>query len=457
MESEPETESEPTPLEFPGGVVPEGLVPGKPNVLLVTIDTLRADHLGFLGYDRPTSPVLDRLAAESVVFERAYAPMATTLPSHTTMFTGVAPHEHGVLANIADGQTYRRAEELLTLTELFKRSGYRTHAVVSAFPLSSRFGLRTGFQGYEEPPTEQRDATSTNEVALRAVEFLARSEKPSFLWVHYFDPHGPYDPPAESLAWFEMEDERLADLRARGFVDEGVRRTGQENRLARGIDAYDGEIRFTDAAIGELLATAESTGWLDGAIVCVLADHGEGLNQHGEPGHGLVWEEQLHVPMLIRAPGLAPRRLPWSVSLADFAPTLLHLIDLRGEKAFLTQVSGIDRFRADVDHGDTVVLGQTSPLRSVDERISYSLRVGDWKLHRNEDGVRRLFDLAHDPDELEDVAAAHGDVVARLEGILDERLRAQRRAVRTEKADRDVASELGELGYGGGDEDDDER
>ncbi len=429
--------------------VEENVVGGSPNVLIITIDTLRADHLGFHGYPRATSPRLDKLAGESVVFEWAYAPIATTLPSHTSMFTGVYPHEHGVLANIKDGRSYQRRKDLMTLAELFQRAGYATQAVVAATPLRPQFGLNTGFDGYNAPANKQQSAEKTTKQALVALDELAASKKPGLLWVHYFDPHGPYNPPVEFLSKFRMDDAMRADLAERKFAARSQRPTGQWNMLEAGIDSYDGEIAFTDTQIHRFLKAAEESRWLENAIVVVLADHGEGLNQHGVAGHGLVWEEQLHVPMMLRIPGVEPRRIGTLASLVDFAPTLLHVLDLPGEDDFLEQVSGVNRFRSDLRHDEIRLLGQQSPRQSDAEAIGYSLRADQWKLHMSAENDASLYDLSEDPFELIDVAAKNPRVVDKLTAELSEMLRGQLREVQTEGVSKTIERDLRALGYGG--------
>jgi len=437
-------------VPLPGGEVAEGLLAGSPNVLVITIDTLRADHLGAYGYGRPTSPRLDELASESVLFERALAPIATTLPSHTTMFTGVSPHEHGVLANIADGKVYTRRPDLKTLAEFFSASGYRTDAVVAAFPLRPEFGLDAGFDGYEAPEATSLIAREVTSAALAVMERQAAEAGPGLLWVHFFDPHGPYTPPLRVARGFMMDEETRAYLKERRFSERAQRPTGQWNEVESGIDAYDGEVAFVDRQIKRLLGTGEDLGWVsDDCVIAVLADHGEGLNQHGVPGHGLVWEEQLHVPWMIRAPGVAARRIPEPVALADFAPTLLHLLDLPGKEAFLEQVSGVDRFAPTVAYADRRILAQTSPRQSAVEGISYAIRGGRWKLHRGEGGEMRLFDLEADPYELRDVSFRWPKVLDRLSSDLDATLERQVGGVRVEEASEATAAELRALGYGG--------
>ncbi len=439
-------------IALAGGEVPEGLLRERPNLLVITIDTLRADHLGAYGYMRPTSPQLDELAAESVLFERALAPVATTLPSHTTMFTGVSPHEHGVLANIADGKTYRRRPDLQTLAELFSESGYRTDAVVAAFPLRPEFGLDAGFDGYSAPEAKALVAKEVTTAALEVMERQVSLSEPGMLWVHFFDPHGPYTPPLRVARGFMMDDPTRAYLRERRFAERAQRPTGQWNELEKGIDGYDGEVAFVDRQVKRLLSKGTELGWVsDDCVIAVLGDHGEGLNQHGAPGHGQLWDEQLHVPWMIRAPGVAPRRLPEPVTLADFAPTLLHLFDLPGKEALLEQVTGVDRFAPMVGHADLRILAQTSPRQSVVDGIGYAIRAGRWKLHRGEDGEVHLFDLDSDPFELEDVSHRRPEVVDRLSNDLEAELQRQILGVRTEAASETTAAELRALGYGGDD------
>ncbi|MEM8712267.1 MAG: sulfatase [Planctomycetota bacterium] len=396
---------------------PEPAPARQPNVLWITIDTLRADHLGVYGYERDTSPWIDSFAEQSIVFERVFAPIATTLPSHTTMFTGVYPHEHGILANIAGGQTYRRRPELQTLAELLQEGGYATQAVISAFPLREQFGLASGFDEYREPKRKQRGAKAATNAAVKALEALqadGEEAAPGFLWVHYFDPHVPYHPPESYRTRFQMTDEERAALLERGFAERAQRRTGEWNELAEGMDLYDEEIVYVDDQVRRLITTAEETGWLDDAVVVITADHGEGLNQHGMPGHGFVWQEQLRVPFILRAPGEAPRRIDHAMSLADAAPTLLRFIDVPGKEAFLEQATGVDRLDPSLAHRDARILGQSSPLQSTEEGVEYTLRAGDWKLHVGPGGSRRLYRITDDPEERVDLAREEPVIADRL-------------------------------------------
>ncbi len=254
---------------------------GKPNVLLITIDTLRADHLGCYGYSAKTSPNLDRFAGEALLFQNAYSAVPLTLPSHTTMLTGVYPEHHGIRDN-----AHFPLKQTPFVQQMLKQNGYATAAFVSGAPLLSGFGLDRGFDVYED---EFEGAERTADVTTaRALQWLKSATKPYFLWVHYFDPHSEYEPPGEFRKKFSTP--------------------------------YDGEIAFVDSEISKLLAVSGKD-----AAVIITADHGESLGEHGETTHAVfVYNSTLHVPLMIRAPGIQPAKRAEAVSLVDVAPTILE-------------------------------------------------------------------------------------------------------------------------------------
>lgn len=387
-----------------------------PDIVLVTIDTLRADHVGWHGYFRDTTPELDRLAAESLVFERCLAPMATTLPSHTSLFTATHPLEHGVLSNALAGEEIpERAPKLIVFAEYLRGIGYETVAIPSALPLKRRFGLDTGFDHYQGLGGYERPAKHATGAALQHLR--AERSQPLFLWVHYFDPHSPYAPPKAFRGTFPRDEEVERYVRERRFTEVAERPTGAPNELYEGLDGYDGEVRYADQEVGRLLDHLRQRGW-DRTVVVVVADHGEGLNQHGEPGHGLVWDEQLHVPLLVRVPGEAPRRVATQLSIADVLPTLLGLLDLPDEDRFLSQASGANVLHTDRPERNLLAL---SSERQVEYGVaSYALTAPRWKLVLSADGSERLYDRARDPFELEDVRADHPEEAAALRRELDE-------------------------------------
>jgi len=278
--------------------LPLALAAEPPSVLLVTLDTTRADRVGAYGYALAETPTLDRLAAEGSRFARAYSTCPLTIPSHSTIMTGRPPPTHGV----RDNGDFILGEHEVTLAERFRDAGYATAAFTSAFPTQARWGFGQGFDVYhdplERPPTalDWRDQRRAGEVIDDALETLADAEGPLFVWVHLFDPHWPYDPP-EPFA------------------------SRSEGR------PYDGEIAYADAQLGRLLA------WWDDArpesVVAVTSDHGEGLGEGGEMTHGfLLHDGTIRVPLILRGAGVEVGVEEGVVSHVDIAPTLLALAGL---------------------------------------------------------------------------------------------------------------------------------
>ena len=273
----------------------------NPNLLLVTLDTVRADHLGCYGDGQAVTPWLDRLAGEGIRFANASAAVPLTLPSHTSILSGLLPPHHGLRNNGIGALPAGTG----TLAGLLAGQGYRTGAFVGAFVLDRRFGLNQGFEVYDdEIPRDPRAGVSLEaerpgrDVVDRALAWLGREEaRPFFLWVHLYDAHAPYLPPPEWAA----------------------RHPGRP---------YDAEISEVDEQVGRILAELERRGLTGQTVVAVAADHGESLGEHGELTHGLLlYEPTLHVPLLVSAPGrLKPRVVDAPVSLVDLAPTLAGLL-----------------------------------------------------------------------------------------------------------------------------------
>ena len=249
------------------------------NVLLVTLDTLRADRLGTYGYVRGDTPHLDRLARDGIRFDQAISPMPMTLPAHTSLMTALEPYEHGV----RDNSDFQLSPNLFLLAESFQEAGYETGAFVAAYVLHSHWGLNRGFDVYNDDGVHGVDDLGSgstlerrgDEVAKTALPWLLQErESPFFGWVHLYDPHAPYDAP---------------DPWGTRFANE----------------PYDGEVSFTDSVVGDILDGLEQAGLLENTIVLVTADHGEDLQEHGELGHGLfIYDTTVRVPLLLRLPDL---------------------------------------------------------------------------------------------------------------------------------------------------------
>jgi arylsulfatase A-like enzyme len=376
---------------------------GPPNLVLISLDTTRRDHGSVYGYGRETTPNLERLAAEGVLFSLAYAPAPTTGPSHATLFTSLHPITHRVVKN---GRVLVPAHR--TLAERLRERGWATAGVVSSYVLDARFGWDQGFELWDDDfdratattmvpsgsgvEVFDRTADATTRRAVSWLESERDTSRPFFLFVHYMDPHEPWVAPPEFVERFRTPD---------------VPVDGVSGLIAR----YDAEIAFTDQQIGELLAALERLGLAKDTIVAVSADHGEGLLQHGELHHGTqLYEEQMRVPLLLRWPrGLpAGRVIDGAVSLIDLAPTLLELAGVPPEAGDAMQgrsLAPVLEGRAPLDPARPIFLFRPNNTEIPGEQ--YAVRQGDWKLIRGPgEGRRELFDLSQDPREREDRAAA---------------------------------------------------
>ncbi len=408
------------------------VIAGPTSLLLVTLDTTRADHLEPYGSETPT-PALEALASHGVVFERAYATTPVTLPSHASIFTGLDPPRHGVHNN---GIHYLESEAT-TLTELLRGRGYRTAAFVSAAVLERRYGLDQGFEVYDDDLTAGRPKTPRL-VAERpaGVTVTAASgwldalgpEEPFFLWVHLFDPHAVYEPPAAYA-------ERYRDR------------------------PYDGEIAYMDAEIGRLLSHPR-LGDGQPIVVMVIADHGESLGEHDEASHAmLAYDATLHIPWIVRLPaaGLsgsgasAPRRLDHEVSQVDLLPTALDLLGLPDAASGL-RLDGSSQAAAILE-GARASTGRALYAETFVPFYTYgwarlrSVRSDGWKLI---DGAApELFHLPEDPGELDDRFADEPRRAAELRRQLERWAAADRATDRgaTLAVDAETQAKLRSLGY----------
>jgi arylsulfatase A-like enzyme len=289
-----------------------------PNILLITVDTLRADHLSAYGYHLKTSPQMDHLAAEGVRFARAYSVIPLTGPAHISLFTSRYPQDHGARIN---GVAVPKESKCLFLPQALRQLGYFNAAFVSAWPLTSRLtGLDRWFDVYDEELTRSYQLINSSryaqDVTPRVISWLAnRRKEPFFLWVHYFDPHSPYVMRKE----FEA-------LEASG--NQSQRFEWRDPAIRERAEQYDAEIRYTDYYLGKLLDALDQHGLRDSTLVVLTADHGESLGEHGYVGHGRrLYEGILQVPLIMRYPKiLRPKVIQERVSLLDVTPTILDLV-----------------------------------------------------------------------------------------------------------------------------------
>lgn len=416
--------------------------PQRSNVLLVTIDTFRADRVG-----TGVAPTIDRLAESGIRFTSARSAVPLTLPSHTTILTGVLPPVHGVRENGVDALSDAHA----TIARLLKAAGYQTAAFVGAFVLDRRFGLAQGFDTYDDGIPRDPDATERLEaerpasaVIDRAIAWLdqrtrdqgprtdqglgTKGQEPFFVWIHLYDPHAPYNPPPE--------------FRART-------KTG-----------YDDEIAYVDSQLARVLEWLRARGLTDRTLLIVAGDHGEGLGDHGERTHGmLVYDSTLLVPLIVSAPGHAAGRRDEAVSLADLAPTILHAAEVTPPVSMLGRdLLGGGRLNPDTAYGNGNVPADNGGR--VRQRDLYSEteypRVAGWSaLQALTDGrwmtirsaaATEVYDLQNDPRQLHDVGRAQAAVAAAMASRIDV-LRASGHASSARTVSPEVSERLRSLGY----------
>lgn len=383
--------------------------PQRRNVLLISIDTLRPDHLGCYGYNVRT-PAIDALAAKSMLFENAISQVPLTLPSHSTILTGLFPDQHGVRNN----ENFVLDQKIKTLAEHFRVNGYETGAVIGSFSLDSSFGLDQGFQFYEDDMGQGPD-DSINRYVERKADKVARigqmwmnnRKGPWFCFLHFFDPHTAYNPPVP----FPQN--------------------------------YDGEIAYVDRVLGSLLQNLAQANKLSNTVVVLLSDHGESLGEHGESSHGVfLYDATLKVPLLVQAPELGPGRIKTQVRLADVAPTIVELAGLKGEgfatsgQSLLSQTQGAQKdLPAYSETYYTNLLMGWAPLHSV--------RMDQKKFI--EAPKPEYYDLSADPKESKNLIASAKIPQAMKQEL--QRHHAQQPAAAGHTPDPETREKLASLGY----------
>jgi choline-sulfatase len=397
--------------------------PDRPNVLLVTIDTLRADHVGCYGYTDASTPTIDALARRGVRFETAVAHAPLTGPSHASILTGRIPPGHGFRNNSG----FTLSPRVKTAAEDFRQRGYRTAAFVSGFPLDRRFGFDRGFETYDDhlpkgndrrrTPYVERFADATTDAALRWLATSRAGGSPSrwFLWVHYYDPHAPYEPPAD-----------LAE---------------RYNRAP-----YDGEIAFVDRQLARLLQALDVTKESGRTLVLVTADHGESLGEHGEGTHGVfVYDATLRVPWVMAGPQIPAGRVSRSVARSiDVLPTL-------ADYAGLGRRSDVDgrSLRAAADGQEMPDAPSYAESLYPESELGwsplYAWRTAGFKFIKAPQP--ELYDLAHDASETSNRLNEHESFARDSGRRLEEILHQTSLPAAAPSVDADTAQRLRALGY----------
>lgn len=406
-----------------------------PNVVLITIDTLRADHVGCYGYTRIKTPNIDGLAADGARFERAFAVVPVTLPSHTTMLTGTYP----MLSGMHDFSANKLSSTQPTMASVLKQSGYATGAVIAAAVLDSRFGLNQGFDFYydhfdfsrlNEANLDEMERPG-NVVADVALDWVEKNwQKKFFLWMHLYDPHYPYNPP-------------------------------EPYKHEYAAQPYDGEIAFADEQVGRLLRYLKEKGIYQNTVIVLAGDHGESLGEHGERTHGFfIYNSTMHVPLIIRVPdSTGGRTVSDTVSLVDLMPTVLGAVGI----AVPTQVQGksllalVRGGESDTAERDRNVYGETY-LPRIHFNWSELRGAKSAKYHFIDAPRPELYDLAKDPGEVHNLLAEKKAVAEEMQAKLAAMIRdysAGKELAEKTGLDPALMDRLKSLGYaafsGGGD------
>ena len=397
-----------------------------PNVVLITIDTLRADHLGCYGYKQIKTPNIDGLAADSGRFEHAYTVVPVTLPSHTAILTGTYP----MLSGMHDFSANKLSPQQGTMATVLKQAGYATGAVVASAVLDSRFGLNQGFDFYydhfdfsrlEEANLDEMERPG-NVVADQALDWLGKnSQKKFFLWMHLYDPHYPYRPP---------------EPYSREYASQ----------------PYDGEIAFADEQVGRLLRFLKDKGLYQNTVIVLSGDHGESLGEHGEKTHGFfIYNVTMHVPLIIHLPGKpATQTVADPVSLVDLMPTVLAATGLD----IPSQVQGrslLSALRGEKIDRDRTLYGETF-LPRLHFNWSELRGAENAKYHFIDAPRPELYDLTKDPGELRNLfpekKAVAEEMRAKLAGLIREYSAGKELAEKT-GLDPALMERLKSLGYAG--------
>lgn len=438
------------------GRLPSGISPADLDLVVVTLDTTRADRIGCYGArEAALTPHLDALAARGILFENAVSPMPLTLPAHCTLFTSRYPGAH----TVRDNGGYKLPADAVTLAEVLKEHGYRTGGFVAAYVLDHKWGIAQGFDRYfDDFDLKAQKSVSMGDIQRRGDEVVAKAfewldgvkSERFFAWIHLYDPHAPYAPPEPYASRYAAH-------------------------------PYNGEIAWTDELVGRIVSGLDRLGVTSHTLVAVLADHGESLGEHGENGHGyFVYEPVSHIPLIVAGPYAAMdgRRVAEVVRTVDVAPTLLDLMGARGALASAQGRSLVSTIAASVPSpgpgsasaAEAAPRDARSPSGAESERdrdTGYSeayyarfhfgwselraVRTRRW--HFIEAPTPELYDLESDRGETANLAAARPDVVAQLRDVLADYERASipaHGATAPIEEDEETLRKLAALGYAGG-------
>ena len=418
-------------------------VAARPNIILLSIDTLRADRVGAYGYNRPTTPFIDSLAKESVVFRNTVTAAPWTLPSHVTMFTGLYPTSHGVV------QAHDKiSKDLPLLAEILKRAGYKTAAFTGGGYVSAGYGFSRGFSTFVQNRHLASDGFDFGNTVERAEELLKSrgdDKRPYFIFLHTYDVHCPYAVPEKYQQLFKSS----AD-----YIDPGHCGEDYYNKLSltesQGkylADQYDGSIRAVDDTLSGFVKFLETQPDYDNTILIITSDHGEEFLEHGLVGHQhSLYRALLMVPLIMHVPGVAPKEVHGSVSLVDLFPTVLDLAGAPIPGA----IDGAS-LKPYLEEGDELAPKRNFQIVSTDRGQSMRSLISDdaHLIVSNDDGSKLLFDVKNDPLEHNNTCATDQQRCERLHEALLKAFNAthQNAAKNKESIGDENIEQLKSLGY----------
>jgi arylsulfatase A-like enzyme/Flp pilus assembly protein TadD len=400
-----------------------GLPPVTPDtIILFSLDTTRADRMSCYGYELETTPRIDALAEESLFFEHPFSPAPMTLPSHSSMFTGLIPPTHGVHENIKSVLP----ESALTLAEVLQENGYTTYGIVSTIVLRKNRGLNQGFHTYDddiegEVTVAHDSPRNGKETTTRALQWLTdNADKKKFMFIHYFDPHAAFNPPAPFDTQFE--------------------------------DPYDGEIAFTDHCVGQVLDKLKALGLYENALIGLVGDHGEMLGEHGEPYHSFfIYQNVMRVPMLFKLPGgILAKKVSDPTSLIDVTPTLLSMGNLPVPGAM--QGTDLSQYlQPQFSLPDRAIFGES--MSPTEFNCSSLLGIVMDRWHYIQSTRPELYDRIADPEENRNLIDLEPERAAAMQEVLKKLLQETERSDTDSsvEVDAETLEQLESLGYLGGD------
>jgi len=412
----------------------------RPDIIFITLDTQRADHLGCYGYFRDTSPAIDDFAKDGILFQHAYTTMATTVPAHASLFTSTIPLKHRVWSN----RYSLDSDAVKPFAAMLRRLGYTTAAFVSAAVLKEHTGLNYGFDVYDVPESRERRAEKTNKMFIN---WLSKNDsRPLFLWLHYFDPHNSYRPPGRYKKMYS--------------VDEGIRNHLKNMKvpnfsrwLCRMNNRYDGEISYMDSRIAELFRVLKEKNLYNDSVIVMAGDHGEGMGQHYWLDHGLIYNEMIEVPLIIKLPqsmGHSGEVSGKLASVIDILPTVQSAVGLHLTQKEKSQFEGIDLLDDDSER-QRLLIQRVRRKRGWEPGDKYALVEKEWKFMHAPEWRDELYNISTDHAESRNLVDERPEEAGRMKARLLKWIAEYSRYASSDKAvnklDPVINEQLKALGY----------